>query len=73
MRAKGPRATIVTKAADDRCVHVVRAGESVGRVAARYRVTRQAMMAENRLPGSAIKAGLRLTIPGCQRGTIPGW
>jgi murein DD-endopeptidase MepM/ murein hydrolase activator NlpD len=72
VRAKSPRAPIVMKAADDRCVHVVRARETVGRVAARYRVTRQAMIAENRLPGSAIKAGLRLTIPGCQRGAISG-
>ena len=72
VRAKSPHPPSVMKAADDRCVHVVRAGESVGRVATQYRVTRQAVIAENRLPGSGIKVGLRLTIPACQRGTISG-
>jgi murein DD-endopeptidase MepM/ murein hydrolase activator NlpD len=55
-------------ASDRQCVHVVRAGESLGRVAARYRVTRQSVLAENRLRGNVIKAGQRLAIPGCHRG-----
>ena len=70
-RGKSPRAHVST-VAEDRCVHVVRAGESVGRVAARYRVTRHAVLTENRLSGGAVKAGQRLAIPGCKRGTTSG-
>ncbi|MBI2524880.1 MAG: peptidoglycan DD-metalloendopeptidase family protein [Candidatus Rokubacteria bacterium] len=50
------------------CAHVVQAGDSVNRIAARYRVTRQALIVRNRLarPGS-LRIGQRLDIPGCQR------
>jgi murein DD-endopeptidase MepM/ murein hydrolase activator NlpD len=71
-RGKNARPAASTKPDDDRCVHVVRAGESVGRVATRYRVTRQALLAENRLQGTSVKAGQRLAIPGCKRGAPSG-
>jgi murein DD-endopeptidase MepM/ murein hydrolase activator NlpD len=64
-RGKSARGPMAKKATDDRCVHVARAGESVAKVAARYHVTRQAVLAENRLPGGVVKAGQRLSIPGC--------
>jgi murein DD-endopeptidase MepM/ murein hydrolase activator NlpD len=72
VRGKSRRPSTRTNASDHPCVHVVRAGESVGRVAARYRVTRQAVLTENRLSGSVIKAGQRLSIPGCKRGAPTG-
>jgi len=48
------------------CVHVVQSGDSVSRIAARYRVSRQAIIEINVLarPG-ALKLGQRLDIPGC--------
>ncbi len=52
---------------EDRCVHVVRRGDSLGRITSRYQVMRQAIIAENDLSnGSAVKIGRRLSIPGCK-------
>jgi murein DD-endopeptidase MepM/ murein hydrolase activator NlpD len=52
---------------EERCTHVVRRGESLGRVAARYRVTSQSVISANRLPLSgSLKKGQRLVIPACR-------
>lgn len=49
------------------CVHVVQAGDSVIRIAARYRVSRQALIDGNRLARpESLRIGQRLDIPGCQ-------
>jgi murein DD-endopeptidase MepM/ murein hydrolase activator NlpD len=55
----------------DRCVHGVRRGESLSRIAARYHVARQSVITANHLtnPG-ALRAGQRLQIPGC-KGVAP--
>jgi LysM repeat protein len=49
-----------------RCVHMVRRGESLSRIAARHHVARQSIIMANHLanPG-ALRAGQRLRIPGC--------
>jgi murein DD-endopeptidase MepM/ murein hydrolase activator NlpD len=48
------------------CVHVVRHGESLSRIAARYGTTRPALARANRLPRSAtLRTGQRLEVPGC--------
>jgi lipoprotein NlpD len=49
------------------CTHVVRSGESVGYIAARYRVTRGAVIGANHLDDPhTLKLGQRLAIPGCR-------
>ena len=49
------------------CVHVVRRGESVARLATRYRVPRQLIVAANSLAApDAVRAGQRVQIPGCR-------
>jgi LysM repeat protein len=51
------------------CVHIVQRGESVSRIASRHRVTRQSLIAANRVTApDALRAGQRLTIPGCRPG-----
>ena len=51
----------------DPCTHVVRRGESVSRLATRYRVSGQSIVTANHLPtADAIRMGQRLQIPGCQ-------
>ncbi len=56
-------------ASDGRCVHVVRRGESIDGIAARYGTTRNALAAANRLARpDALRAGQRLKVPGCARG-----
>jgi murein DD-endopeptidase MepM/ murein hydrolase activator NlpD len=48
------------------CVHVVRSGESVSRIAARYRVSRQRIIDANRLDRpEVLRVGQRLVVPGC--------
>ena len=51
----------------DRCVHVVRRGESLSRIAARHHVARQSIITSNHLtsPG-ALRVGQRLQVPGCK-------
>jgi LysM repeat protein/biotin carboxyl carrier protein len=49
------------------CTHTVRSGESVGSIAARYRVTRAAVVGANHLDNPhALRTGQRLAIPGCR-------
>jgi LysM repeat protein/biotin carboxyl carrier protein len=55
---------------DAACTHRVRSGESIGLIAARYRVSRAAVINANRVPDiHALKINQRLTIPGCR---LPG-
>jgi murein DD-endopeptidase MepM/ murein hydrolase activator NlpD len=50
------------------CTHTVRSGESIGRIAVRYRVTRAALIQANQLvKPEALRSGQRLTVPGCER------
>lgn len=50
------------------CTHTVRSGESISRIAARYRVTRAALIQANQLvKADALRSGQRLTVPGCER------
>ena len=59
-------ATTAARESPDRCVHVVKSGDSVARVALRYRVTRQAVLEANRLgPRDMLRIGQRLQVPGC--------
>ena len=59
----------VTRAAApaDRCVHVVRRGESLSRIAAKHQVTRQSIITASHLvnPG-ALRVGQRLQVAGCK-------
>jgi len=49
------------------CTHTVRRGESVGAIAARYRVTRAAVVSANHLDDPhTLRTGQRLSIPGCR-------
>ena len=69
-KAKKPPATKSTASASTasgQCVHVVRSGESVARIAQRYHVTRQAIVTANHLSNpNALRAGQRLEVPGCK-------
>ncbi len=54
--------------ATDRCVHVVRRGESIGRVASRYRIPPHTIVTANNLgPAATLKVGQRLALPGCSK------
>ena len=51
----------------DRCVHVVRRGESLRRIAAQHHVTRQSVITANHLVDlGALRVGQRLQVPGCK-------
>jgi murein DD-endopeptidase MepM/ murein hydrolase activator NlpD len=48
------------------CTHRVRSGESISRIAVRYRVSRASLVAANQLVNPhALRAGQRLSVPGC--------
>lgn len=54
---------------DERCLHVVRSGDTVGRVAAQYHVTRQGIITGNQLGAAGtLKVGQRISVPGCRKG-----
>jgi len=56
-------------AAAEPCVHVVRSGDSVSRLAARYRVPRKRIIDANRLERpEVLRVGQRLIVPGCDPG-----
>lgn len=56
------------KTGDDRCIYVARKGDSIGRIASQHRVSKQAILATNRLTSAdGVKAGQRLEIPGCRK------
>jgi LysM repeat protein len=49
------------------CTHTVRSGESLSRIAARYRVSRAAVIGANDLAHpSALRIGQHLAVPGCR-------
>ena len=61
-----PKAAATTKAAAKPavCTHTVRSGESISRIATRYRVTRAALIQANQLvKPDALRSGQRLTVP----------
>ncbi len=69
-KPRAPQRTATAGPADaaEPCVHVVRSGESVSRLAARYRVPRQRIIHANRLERpEALRVGQRLIVPGCDR------
>jgi murein DD-endopeptidase MepM/ murein hydrolase activator NlpD len=71
--AKPPKDDVKSVAATaDRCVHVMRRGESLSRIAARHHVARQSIITANHLasPG-ALRVGQRLQIPGCKGAAPP--
>lgn len=50
------------------CTHTVRSGESISRIATRYRVSRASLIQANQLvKPAALRSGQRLTVPGCER------
>jgi murein DD-endopeptidase MepM/ murein hydrolase activator NlpD len=54
---------------DERCVHLVRSGDTIFRVAAQYHVPRQSIITGNQLSAAAtLKAGQRISVPGCKKG-----
>ncbi len=68
-KATAPRTAPAPKAAPRPivCTHSVRGGESISRIALRYRVTRAALIDANRLANPhALRSGQRLSVPGCQ-------
>ena len=74
-KAKTPprRAAAPAEPGGERCVHVVRNGESVSRIAVRYHVTRQRIIEANHLARpEALRIGQRLSVPGCDRSGASG-
>ena len=62
-------ASAATPSSDARCVHLVRRGDTVFRVAAQYRVPRQGIISGNQLgAGGTLKVGQRISVPGCKKG-----
>ena len=49
------------------CTHTVRSGESISRIAVRYRVSRVSLIDANQLVNPhGLRSGQRLSVPGCQ-------
>jgi murein DD-endopeptidase MepM/ murein hydrolase activator NlpD len=62
---------VAAKRPDEPCLHVVRSGESVSRLATRYRVPRQRIIDANKLERpEALRVGQKLVIPGCDRAAV---
>ena len=69
-KTAAPRTTAAPKTASKPavCTHTVRSGESISRIAVRYRVTRAALVQANQLvKPDALRSGQRLSVPGCER------
>jgi murein DD-endopeptidase MepM/ murein hydrolase activator NlpD len=61
-------ASAATSSPGERCVHLVRSGDTIFRVAAQYHVPRQNVIAGNQLGAAGtLKAGQRITVPGCKK------
>ncbi|CEK11730.1 N-acetylmuramoyl-L-alanine amidase [Legionella hackeliae] len=58
-----PHGTRIEALAGNGNIHLVRQGESLPQIAARYHVSVAVLQAANHLPGSEVKAGQRLVIP----------
>jgi murein DD-endopeptidase MepM/ murein hydrolase activator NlpD len=70
-KPKRPKAaTVARPAATPKppvCTHIVRSGESISRIAVRYRVTRAALISANQLMNPhALRSGQRLSVPACR-------
>lgn len=66
-----PAAKPAPKKPAEGCLHVVRSGDSVSRLAVRYRVPRLRIIDANQLDRpEALKIGQRLAIPGCDRAAV---
>lgn len=68
-KATGPKTAAAPKTAPKPavCTHTVRSGESISRIAVRYRVSRAALIDANQLVNPhALRSGQRLSVPGCQ-------
>ena len=62
-------ASAATPSPDERCVHLVRSGDTVFRVAAQYHAPREAIITGNQLgPAGTLKVGQRISVPGCRKG-----
>src|SRR5262249_22463217 len=68
---RGRLATSAPRMSAARCIHVVRSGDSVGRVAARYGVSRASLAMDNHLGSAMLRPGQRLLIPGCRLAPSP--
>jgi murein DD-endopeptidase MepM/ murein hydrolase activator NlpD len=54
---------------DERCVHLVRSGDTVFRVAAQYHAAREGIITGNQLGAAGtLKVGQRISVPGCKKG-----
>ena len=61
-----PEASVARRTNAESCTHVVRAGDSIARLATRYGVRRQALIDANKLARpEALKLGQKLTVPNC--------
>jgi LysM repeat protein len=62
-------ASAATPSPGERCLHLVRSGDTIFRVAAQYHVPRQNIITGNQLSAAGtLKAGQRITVPGCKKG-----
>ena len=58
-----------TPSPDERCVHLVRSGDTVFRVAAQYHAPREGIITGNQLGAAGtLKVGQRISVPGCKGG-----
>ena len=70
-RSASTTAPAARSVAGSECIHVVRPGESLSRIAARHGTTRSALLTANHLQDrDSPRAGQRLEVPGCTR-SIP--
>ena len=62
-------ASAATPSPDERCVHLVRSGDTVFRVAAQHHAPRQGIITGNQLGAAGtLKVGQRISVPGCKKG-----
>jgi LysM repeat protein len=62
-------ASAATPSANERCVHLVRSGDTVFRVAAQYHASREGIIMGNQLGAAGtLKVGQRISVPGCKKG-----
>lgn len=68
-KVAGPPKPVVVKSAPRPvvCTHAVRSGESISRIATRYRVSRASLISANQLVNPhALRSGQRLSVPDCR-------
>jgi murein DD-endopeptidase MepM/ murein hydrolase activator NlpD len=65
--AKGKAAAM--RSPDEGCVHLVRSGDTVFRVATQYHAPRESIITGNQLGAAGtLKVGQRISVPGCKKG-----